>query len=66
MKFRVEGFDASIKTVLSIFDNSGKVVLNREIYSSQAEIDLSQFASGIYQLNILQNNKKAGFQIIKQ
>ncbi|MCO6493275.1 MAG: T9SS type A sorting domain-containing protein [Phaeodactylibacter sp.] len=58
-----EKYDATIK----VYDESGKIMYNSQIGSSPTTIDLSQYTTGIYLVNITSDSKSMKiFKIIKK
>jgi hypothetical protein len=65
-------FHISIPTISSslqvlLYDNVGKLILNNNYTNTQElDIDISAYTNGIYLLNIISNNTKQVFRIVKQ
>lgn len=51
---------------LTLTDLSGKTLLNKKTNSTETSINFSDYAAGIYLLNITKNNKVETFKIIKK
>lgn len=51
------------KAVVDVYDNLGQIVYTNTITNSQAQVDLSQLASGVYYLKV---NQSKSYKIIKK
>jgi len=51
---------------VEVFNVAGQLLMNKEINSRQAAIDISPFADGVYFFRVNADNKEMNFRIIKQ
>jgi hypothetical protein len=65
--FHISIPSASPDVQVLLYDNVGKLILNDNYANTQElDIDISQYTSGIYLLNIISNDTKQVFRIVKQ
>ena len=57
-----EGFQGA---EASIFDITGKLIVNKTLYLPQEKIDMSNFNSGMYFLNLQSNDSNHTYKLIK-
>ncbi len=67
LTIELHGFDESKKVKLKIFDISGKLIENRLVDSNEkCKIDMFRYSSGLYLLQVIQNDNVINQQFIKE
>jgi hypothetical protein len=49
-----------------ILDNSGRIILDRDIFTSETEVDLGSLSKGVYFIHISNKNQKIIRRIVKE
>jgi hypothetical protein len=65
-KLIVSGINTSVKSELRLLDLTGKVVWMKINRAETAEIDMSGFASGIYNVMIISDNNSKSIKVVKK
>jgi hypothetical protein len=52
--------------MLVILDASGRAMINRQIYGSQAQIDISGWPRGIYYVSVRQEKKTTTKKVVRE
>jgi hypothetical protein len=63
---KIKGVQILGETFIQLFDITGKLLFKNKILSSDTEINITKYVSGMYFMVIEQENKKATFKVVKQ
>jgi predicted esterase len=65
-KITIEGMKGSNKTNIQLFDSTGRNLYSNQPKSTELELDITEFAPGIYNLVISNESNKVDYKILKK